>query len=109
MEQQILCFSEIQTILSFYLTRKYIWDLNYLCIAYLSSCIWAFSSSANQCPSLPELVNGVKLSIQESYHFGDIVTFQCNIGYILQGSNTIVCQEDGSWDASLPTCTGEIT
>ena len=35
---------------------------------------------------------------------GDTVTYRCDDGYRLIGSATIVCQYDGRWNASIPTC-----
>ena len=35
---------------------------------------------------------------------GDNVTYRCDAGYILNGSATLVCQYDGTWNASAPTC-----
>ncbi|XP_066191655.1 LOW QUALITY PROTEIN: complement receptor type 1-like [Sylvia atricapilla] len=35
---------------------------------------------------------------------GETVTFQCHDGYRLQGSATVSCQEDGSWQPPAPEC-----
>ena len=35
---------------------------------------------------------------------GDHVTYRCVHGYILNGPATIVCQDDGTWNPSIPTC-----
>uniref|UniRef100_A0A8C3MVU1 Uncharacterized protein n=1 Tax=Geospiza parvula TaxID=87175 RepID=A0A8C3MVU1_GEOPR len=35
---------------------------------------------------------------------GQTVTFQCHDGYSLQGSASLSCQEDGSWQAPAPVC-----
>ncbi|XP_059723558.1 complement receptor type 2 isoform X2 [Haemorhous mexicanus] len=35
---------------------------------------------------------------------GQTVTFQCHDGYSLQGSASLSCQEDGSWQPPAPVC-----
>lgn len=35
---------------------------------------------------------------------GQTVTFQCQDGYSLQGSASVSCQEDGSWQPPAPVC-----
>uniref|UniRef100_A0A914DWE2 Sushi domain-containing protein 2 n=1 Tax=Acrobeloides nanus TaxID=290746 RepID=A0A914DWE2_9BILA len=35
---------------------------------------------------------------------GDNVTFSCAFGYVLKGSDTLFCQEDGTWNNTIPTC-----
>ncbi|XP_060569304.1 uncharacterized protein LOC132727745 isoform X3 [Ruditapes philippinarum] len=37
--------------------------------------------------------------------FGNNVTFQCEEGYKINGTNMITCLSTGSWSASVPTCT----
>uniref|UniRef100_A0A8B9T4P0 Sushi domain-containing protein n=1 Tax=Anas platyrhynchos TaxID=8839 RepID=A0A8B9T4P0_ANAPL len=38
------------------------------------------------------------------YGPGQTVTIQCQDGYSLQGTATILCQEDGSWEPPAPLC-----
>ena len=35
---------------------------------------------------------------------GDICSYTCNTDYELTGSNTRICQTDGSWSGSDPVC-----
>ena len=39
-----------------------------------------------------------------SFTFGQNVTFMCNIGYFLVGSNSSNCLASGRWSSSSPTC-----
>ena len=42
--------------------------------------------------------------------FGTRVSFSCETGYILNGSQTIECVDTGNsatWNDSVPTCTGK--
>ena len=77
----------------------------------LSQIIWNvrlnLHIAANLCPDLPDLENGVPFIVMDTYHFDDIVTYQCDIGYVLSGSDTIICKADGTWSTSLPTCSGK--
>ena len=38
------------------------------------------------------------------YNYTSIVTFSCDIGYILSDNYSIECQSNGQWNASNPTC-----
>ena len=35
-----------------------------------------------------------------------VVTYTCDVGYTLQGSNNGTCQSDGQWSGSVPQCNG---
>ena len=39
---------------------------------------------------------------------GQNVTFSCNAGYRLLGSNSRVCGEDSQWSATQPICEGNV-
>ncbi|XP_068228821.1 sushi, von Willebrand factor type A, EGF and pentraxin domain-containing protein 1-like isoform X2 [Palaemon carinicauda] len=54
------------------------------------------------CGKPPILRNGKHL--ETSYYFTDKITFECNLGYILQGSKVQVCEADGKWSNSPPYC-----
>ena len=41
--------------------------------------------------------------------FGSIATYQCDEGFILVGSETRTCQQDGEWSDSQPTCEGQLS
>ena len=35
---------------------------------------------------------------------GSVVTYTCDVGYTLQGSNSRTCQSNGQWNGSVPQC-----
>ncbi|XP_045583570.2 sushi, von Willebrand factor type A, EGF and pentraxin domain-containing protein 1 isoform X3 [Procambarus clarkii] len=49
-----------------------------------------------------KLANGNHIG--SSYKFTDKITYKCNIGYVMQGPDLQVCQEDGTWSLSPPFC-----
>jgi len=38
--------------------------------------------------------------------FGSQANYSCSEGYVLNGNTTRVCQGDGQWSGSEPTCEG---
>ena len=36
--------------------------------------------------------------------YNSVVTYTCDVGYTLQGSNSRTCQSDGQWSGSVPQC-----
>lgn len=40
----------------------------------------------------------------EVYQAGDVVEVRCNSQYVLMGEPVLVCQDDGSWSSTVPTC-----
>ncbi|XP_075226178.1 sushi, von Willebrand factor type A, EGF and pentraxin domain-containing protein uif [Lycorma delicatula] len=56
------------------------------------------------CPPLEDPENGVILSTKESYHFGDLVSFQCDFGYVMAGSASLLCTSGGAWNGTVPQC-----
>ena len=36
--------------------------------------------------------------------YNSVVTYTCDVGYTLQGSNSRVCQSNGQWSGSVPQC-----
>ena len=46
--------------------------------------------------------NGIKIG--NSYNVGSVVSYECNSGYELVGSSTIICSFDGFWTGSVPSC-----
>ena len=55
-----------------------------------------------RCGGLNSPING-RVSISDNT-VGGIATYTCNSGYSLSGSGTRICQNDGSWSGSTPTC-----
>ncbi|XP_053395851.1 sushi, von Willebrand factor type A, EGF and pentraxin domain-containing protein 1-like [Mercenaria mercenaria] len=54
------------------------------------------------CPDLPKITNG--LSTETGSGVGAVVTYSCDEGYRLQGSNRRTCEKGGSWSGSDPYC-----
>ena len=54
------------------------------------------------CPLLAVPQNGYLNSTTAI--LGAVVSVSCNDGYTLQGSAVLTCQNDGSWDTSVPIC-----
>ncbi|KAI8507112.1 hypothetical protein Bbelb_155510 [Branchiostoma belcheri] len=54
-----------------------------------------------ECPLLTAPVNGAMFG---SNFYQDIIQFNCNPGYELDGSSNLACQVDASWSGSVPTC-----
>ena len=41
-----------------------------------------------------------------SMTYNSVVTYTCDVGYTLQGSNSRTCQLSGQWNGSVPQCIG---
>ena len=41
--------------------------------------------------------------------YNSVVTYTCDVGYTLQGSNSRTCQSDLQWSGSVPQCNCEFT
>lgn len=41
---------------------------------------------------------------QSRYLYGDVVLFECDIGYYQEGALAVKCDATGSWNTSLPIC-----
>ena len=62
------------------------------------------------CPSLNDPSNGMiscSLGGDGVPSTGDTCSFTCNTGYVLTGSQNIICLNDGSWSNSAPMCRRE--
>ena len=40
--------------------------------------------------------------------YNSVVTYTCDVGYTLQGSNSRTCQSSGQWSGSVPQCSSEL-
>ncbi|XP_078580864.1 uncharacterized protein LOC144864548 [Branchiostoma floridae x Branchiostoma japonicum] len=58
--------------------------------------------TAGRCPNLVPPMNGGMSGDNLHSH---AVTFFCNSGYVVQGSESVSCQLDSTWTGSPPTCT----
>ena len=41
--------------------------------------------------------------------YNSVVTYTCDVGYTLHGSNSRICQSSGQWSGSVPQCNREFT
>lgn len=56
------------------------------------------------CPMLAVPENGKLLTNKIKHHFGDLIKFQCNFGYVMSGSASVLCLSNGQWNATVPEC-----
>uniref|UniRef100_A0A672M6V4 Seizure related 6 homolog like n=1 Tax=Sinocyclocheilus grahami TaxID=75366 RepID=A0A672M6V4_SINGR len=61
-------------------------------------------SHNDSCPDLPEIQNGWKTTSHVALLRGARITYQCDPGYDLVGSETLTCQVDLSWNTQPPFC-----
>lgn len=60
--------------------------------------------SVIRCP-FPELKNGRQVTgFRKKYYYQATIMFDCNVGYHLQGSETVVCNSNNTWEPPIPTC-----
>ena len=60
-----------------------------------------FSGITCDPPFVPK--NGIARVKRKSF-YGSLVSFSCDPGYILEGSNSLRCQDDGNWNGTEPVC-----
>lgn len=56
------------------------------------------------CPNISPPENGVILSTKSMFHYGDVVSFQCDFAFVMVGNPTILCTSNGVWNGSVPSC-----
>ncbi|CAH1262671.1 CSMD3 [Branchiostoma lanceolatum] len=54
-----------------------------------------------ECPALLSPANG---NVTGNNFYGDVVSFTCDPGYELSGSDTRTCQANQQWDGTQPSC-----
>ena len=64
---------------------------------------WCLAVSCSD-PGTP--ANGIRRLAQGTL-VGSFVTYECDKGYVLEGPSSRVCQPDGVWSATLPSCKGQ--
>ncbi|KAI8510733.1 hypothetical protein Bbelb_116490 [Branchiostoma belcheri] len=67
--------------------------------------VWSVTASCVACPELPLPPNGNRT---EGHFHGDTVTFSCNKGYELIGSENRTCHTNHSWSGVQPICTRKL-
>ena len=60
---------------------------------------WSHCSFVLGCDSLSDPLNG-----QINYPESLVANYTCNGGYELNGESVRVCQTNGTWSGSAPTC-----
>ncbi|KAB1258663.1 Complement factor H, partial [Camelus dromedarius] len=66
-----------------------------------------FIFSVTKCSPVTEPENGILSGAQEpsqEYTFGQVVQFECNSGYMLDGPKQIHCSTGGMWSEEKPKC-----
>ncbi|XP_068164048.1 sushi, von Willebrand factor type A, EGF and pentraxin domain-containing protein 1 isoform X1 [Antennarius striatus] len=53
------------------------------------------------CGDLGDLANGMA---RGSYIYPEVVRYECSTGYLLKGSDTLLCQANGKWSGQKPRC-----
>ncbi|XP_069922150.1 seizure 6-like protein isoform X3 [Oryctolagus cuniculus] len=61
-------------------------------------------SRNDSCSDLPEIQNGWKTTSHTELVRGARITYQCDPGYDIVGSDTLACQWDLSWSSDPPFC-----
>lgn len=56
------------------------------------------------CPTLSAPENGKLLTTKEKHHFGDVIRFHCEFGFVMSGSAALVCMSNGQWNSTVPEC-----
>lgn len=71
-----------------------------------------FIFSVVKCFPVTEPENGKifsgALEPDQEYTYGQVVQFECNSGYMLDGPKQIHCSAGGVWSAETPKCVGKI-
>ena len=58
------------------------------------------------CEDLPNITNGQV--VLTGRFVNAIATYSCNPGYILEGNKRRVCQRNGQWSGSVPSCRSKL-
>ena len=56
-----------------------------------------------ECETPARIISNGRM-IGNDFSYGAIISYECNEGYNLVGSNNRTCQEDGQWDIETPIC-----
>ena len=70
----------------------------------ISNCLFTAVVNCGTPPAPP--ANGQRRG--SGITFRSTVTYSCNTGYTLTGSNRRTCMASGQWNGSTPNCTGEL-
>ena len=67
---------------------------------------FVFLIAARYCGQAPDVQNGYVVTSSGTLTFGETVTYKCNDGFTLGGSDTILCTSTGGWE-NPPTCSSK--
>ncbi len=76
-------------------------------VLFFVECMFTISG---RCSDLPPLMNGVityTAGLADSRPINTLAFFSCDNGYIRIGVNFRVCQNNGTWDVTAPSCQRE--
>lgn len=68
----------------------------------------SFNITEVQCDNPGAPINGYAQG-SSPYRAGDIIQFNCNPEYMMQGQPIIACQDNGRWSGILPKCKYQTT
>jgi hypothetical protein len=66
-----------------------------------------FATSAILCPDVT-IPNG-NISTTNGLRVDSIISYKCQEGYTIEGSDTATCTNDGVWSDKTPTCKGTLS
>lgn len=78
---------------------------------FLEKLIFAFAFSVVKCSPVTEPRNGKAigvLDIDREFSYGQVVRFECNSGFMLDGPKEIHCSTNGDWNDAIPECVGKV-
>ena len=69
---------------------------------------FVFLATSPSCPAF-KLSQHLVMNISDNSRVvGTKVTFSCEPGYLLDGSEVVTCIKNGVWSDEMPKCTGEL-
>ena len=66
------------------------------------------SISVGVCCCVVDIPTNGTVDTSAGTFFGDVARYSCYTGYMLTGIAERICQADGQWRGSVPTCESEI-
>ena len=81
--------------------------INTLTTHFLHENLLSISLKERSCGNPGTPTNGKKNST--NYKYGSVISFSCDVGYNLVGSQTRTCQTNGKWTGTQPTCPSKRT
>ena len=85
--------------------NRYVQILVFIAITFVVHAFLSFLAVDCGDPGTP--TNGQRTLSSTTYN--SVVTYTCNAGYTLEGSNSRTCQFTGQWSGSVPQCNRELT